>query len=495
MTAVIDSLPEISTVAPSSAADRAGLKVSDRVATVNGVSPRDIIEWFHLVDNDRVELSVVRDGERLALTVLRRGGEPFGAEVSSPLFDRVQTCDNHCEFCFIYQLPKGMRRSLYLKDDDYRLSFLYGNFTTLTRFTEADFERVVSEKLTPLYVSIHSTCPTTRSKMLRNTRGGFSLRWAQELMRHGIELRGQIVLCPGVNDGVELDRTILDLLDNYPQFSSIAIVPLGLSKHNTEERMRVHTPGEARQVVAQVERWQHVAIRILGRRLVFLADEMYLLAGIPIPPRDHYEGFTMLEDGIGLARTFLDSFATPAPEPQAFNHRLPSSISIADSSSGSRDMPNPTDYVSNPAADTSLRSAPPRAVAIRPRIDRYPTVCILTGECAEPVVAEAIALLPSEEIRVRAIKNLYFGGNTSVTGLLTGSDIRQFIAQDTEEHGSSGTLYVLPDVCLNNGVFLDGTKLEEIQRTFPLVVIPTDGQALRQFLEDFLSSRPSKVPL
>ena len=168
--------------------------------------PRDVIEWRLWSDEAVVGLEVARSGLDLELDVVKRAGEPLGAEVSSALFDRVRTCDNHCEFCFIYQLPKGLRRSLYLKDDDYRLSFLYGNFTTLTRFTEADLERVVTEGLSPLHVSIHSTDPALRAQMLRNPRGATSLRWLRALLDHGIEVRGQLVICPGVNDGAGARR-------------------------------------------------------------------------------------------------------------------------------------------------------------------------------------------------------------------------------------------------------------------------------------------------
>ena len=160
------------------------------------------------------------------------GGEPLGIEVDAALFDQVRTCDNHCEFCFIYQLPKGLRRSLYVQDDDYRLSFLYGNFTTLTRFTEADLERVVTEGLSPLWVSIHATDPEVRARMLRNRRGATSLRWLRALLDHGIEIHGQVVVCPGINDGPILDDTLAGVLDAYPELATVACVPLGVSRYN-----------------------------------------------------------------------------------------------------------------------------------------------------------------------------------------------------------------------------------------------------------------------
>src|SRR5206468_6494504 len=242
----------------------------------------------------------------LTLDVPKAAGEVLGVEVQSALFDQVRTCDNHCEFCFIYQLPKGMRTSLYLKDDDYRLSFLYGNFTTLTRFTEADLERVVTGKLGPLYVSIHSTDPDVRARMLRNRRGATSLRWLRALLDHGIEVHGQVVVCPGINDGDVLDDTLAGVLDLYPDLASLAVVPLGVSRYSTEGSMRPHTRAEAERAVDLVESWQQVFLGALGRRLVFAADEYYLLTNRPFPAPEAYEGFPMTEDGIGLARLLTE---------------------------------------------------------------------------------------------------------------------------------------------------------------------------------------------
>src|SRR5438874_2232202 len=201
------SLPRVVAVAPGSPAQRAGLEPGDEVVTLNGQQPRDVIQWQLLTDDADLDVAVRRGGLDLDLSIAKRAGEPLGAEVHSALFDAVRTCDNHCEFCFIYQLPPGLRPSLYLKDDDYRLSFLYGNFTTLTRFTELDLERVVSERLSPLNVSIHATDPDVRARMLRNRRGATSLRWLRALLDHDIEVHGQVVVCPGVNDGRVLDDT------------------------------------------------------------------------------------------------------------------------------------------------------------------------------------------------------------------------------------------------------------------------------------------------
>src|SRR3954447_4223776 len=233
-------------VAPGSPADAAGVQAGDELLAVNGEDLRDVIRYQLQADEPVVELTLRRKGDGPGQLVLEKpAGASLGLELESAVFDRVRTCDNHCPFCFIYQLPKGMRRSLYMKDDDYRLSFLYGNFTTLTRFTEADLERVVTERLGPLYVSIHATDPEVRTALLRNRRGATSLRWLSALLEAGIEVHGQVVVCPGINDGAVLDDTFLGMLDRFPELATVGAVPLGVSGHNREAEMRPHTTAEA----------------------------------------------------------------------------------------------------------------------------------------------------------------------------------------------------------------------------------------------------------
>ena len=241
------SAPTVTSVTAASPAARAGLAVGDELLSLNGHEPRDVIDFQRLSDASDLSVLVRRAGAPLArlVRVDKAAGEPLGVEVSSAVFDRIRTCDNHCAFCFIYQLPKGMRRSLYLKDDDYRLSFLYGNFTTLTRFTELDAERILTERLGPLFVSIHTTDPELRARMLRNPKGATSLRWLEVLLDGGIEVHGQIVVCPGVNDGAALEDTLAGILDRYPALASVGAVPLGLSRYSNEPEMRPHTQAEA----------------------------------------------------------------------------------------------------------------------------------------------------------------------------------------------------------------------------------------------------------
>jgi putative radical SAM enzyme (TIGR03279 family) len=469
--APVDSLPEISEVLEASAGARCGLMAGDRIVTVNGVIPRDILEWHRLVDDDEVDLHIVRGRDSLDIQVLREPGEPLGVSISSAVFDRIHTCDNHCEFCFIYQLPKGMRRSLYVKDDDYRLSFLFGNFTTLTRFTESDLERVLDEKLSPLYVSVHSTDPHVRSEMLRNVRGGLSLRWMRLMLEEGIDIRAQIVVCPGVNDGDVLDNTLAGLLECYPQIESIALVPLGLSRFNTESRMRVHSSQEARDVIEIVETWQSRYTSVLGRQPIHLADEFYLVADSILPGATTYGEYPMLEDGVGLVRSFIDAFSGEGPEVMGRHDGFFASV----------DVRNPTDYTGamNPTADTSLRAPRSVAVTIAPRSSQgqmqEKPLAIVTGTYGAQMFTRLIEGETLADVTIVEVVNDHFGGNTAVAGLMTYSDISA-----TLRRFGSDFVYLLPDVCLNGGVFLDGARLDDLQQEFDVEVIPTSGSALRR---------------
>ena len=283
------SLPTVVAVASASPAARAGLQPGDEILSVDGERPRDVIRWRLLVDDADLRLEVRRGGLDFDLPVPKAAGEPLGAEVQSALFDAVRTCDNHCEFCFIYQLPPGLRPSLYLKDDDYRLSFLYGNFTTLTRFTEADFERVLLEGLSPLHVSIHATDPEVRADMLRNRRGATSLRWLRALLDHGVEVHGQVVVCPGLNDGAVLDDTLAGVLDRYPELASLCVVPLGLSQIAASRFMALAPLRNSRGLKLQLPdlRCCSVPHRVLAGHAPLNADAMTGMTG----PADNFCGF------------------------------------------------------------------------------------------------------------------------------------------------------------------------------------------------------------
>lgn len=466
------SAPRVIAVAPSSPAALAGVAVGDEVVAIDGQVPRDIIEWRFLVDEADPVLELNRGGVELAVEVAKGAGEPLGVEVHSALFDQVRTCDNHCEFCFIYQLPQGLRKSLYLKDDDYRLSFLYGNFTTLTRFTEADLERVVTERLSPLHVSIHATDPEVRVEMLRNRRGATSLRWLRALLDHGIEVHGQVVVCPGLNDGAVLDDTLAGVLDRFPELASLCVVPLGVSRFNPEARMRPHTRVEAERVVDTVEDWQDVYRTVLGRRLAFAADEYYLLAQRPFPPAESYEGFPMHEDGIGMARTFeLELFGLKDDA----TGRQEGFFVWADGGDGQAAAADGAGSVEAEYEPyRGVRATADQLLQIRP--SRQAPVGILTGPYGAQVLAPLVARLDRPDVRLVPVENRYFGGNTGVTGLMVGEDLARTLASEPAGHR-----YLLPDVCLSNGRFLDGMEPAQLPRAVDIV--STDGHALRAALE------------
>jgi len=450
------SAPTVTSVTAASPAARAGLATGDELLSIDGQEPRDVIDFQRLTDAADLSVLVRRAGAPLPrlVRVDKAEGEPFGVEVSSAVFDRIRTCDNHCAFCFIYQLPKGMRRSLYLKDDDYRLSFLYGNFTTLTRFTELDAERVLTERLGPLFVSIHTTDPELRAHMLRNQKGATSLRWLQVLLDGGIEVHGQIVVCPGVNDGAAFEDTLAGILDLYPSLASVGAVPLGLSRYSNEPEMRPHTEEEAIRVLDTVHEWQRLFRQAVGHRMVFAADEYYLLAGRDLPPARHYEGFPQHENGIGMARSFAESFARPAAGgPGGVRHGFFASVDAAPAE-GYRAPHLPTEAVGNDA---------------RP-------VTVLTGTYGARVLGPLVDSHPRDDIEVRVVSNEFFGGNIGVAGLLTGEDVAKSLV------GVPGpSRCLLPDACLNEGRFLDGLTLADLPR--PVEVVPADGRSLRVALD------------
>jgi putative radical SAM enzyme (TIGR03279 family) len=443
----------ISSVSPGSPASGADLAVGDELVSINGREPTDIIEYQQLIDGSSVTFVVRREGEPLArkVTIAKGEGEPLGLSIDSAVFDRIRTCDNHCTFCFIYQLPKGMRRSLYVKDDDFRLSFLYGNYTTLTRFTEFDLERVIDEGLSPLYVSIHSTNPELRAAMLRNPRGATSLRWLRELLRAGIEVHGQVVVCPGVNDGAELERTLYDVVSLYPELASVALVPVGVSAFTAEETMRPHSPEEARHVVALAERFQRLTREIFSRAKVFASDEFYLVAGREPPGSESFESLDEAENGVGLVAAFRESFARETP--------------MAVLGSGF--------FQSVDGAPALGYRAPRSAGAVA---EAHGALTVLTGEYAAPVLRSLLDEHGFADVEVKAVANRYFGGNIKVAGLLTGQDLDAALAEVDK-----GRVCLVPDVCLSEDRFLDGLSLADLSR--PVTPVRTTGLDLRRVLE------------
>jgi putative radical SAM enzyme (TIGR03279 family) len=447
-------------VAPESPAARAGVEAGDEVLALNGEDLRDVIRYQVQADEPVVEVELRRGGLERRVLVEKAPGAPLGLELESAVFDRVRTCDNHCPFCFIYQLPKGMRRSLYLKDDDYRLSFLYGNFTTLTRFTEADLERVVTEGLGPLYVSIHATDPEVRSALLRNRRGATSLRWLAALLDAGVQVHGQVVVCPGVNDGAVLDDTLLGILDRFPRLETAGVVPLGVSRFNREPDMRPHTRAESEAVLDTISQWQTRYLAALGRRLVFAADEYHLMAGRPFPEVAEYEAIAQHENGIGMARVFeaevRAAVSGAAVEPVGTRSGFFTWVDGA-----------PPEGYRAPRTGLTVQDARRHAG------ERSP-ITVLTGTYGERVLAPLLPTLSEHagaRVRLLPVENHFFGGNIGVTGLLTGDDVTRALGTV-----DAGDRVLLPDVVLSNDRFLDGSSVDDLPRA--VEVVGTDGASL-----------------
>ncbi|HEY1738519.1 MAG TPA: DUF512 domain-containing protein [Acidimicrobiia bacterium] len=469
-------------VAPDSPAAAAGILVGDELLALNGERLRDVIRYQIQAEEPEVDVELRRGGVERSVVIRKPAGAPLGLELDAAVFDRVRTCDNHCPFCFIYQLPEGMRRSLYVKDDDYRLSFLYGNFTTLTRFTEADLERVVTERLSPIYVSIHATDPDVRTALLRNRRGATSLRWLGLLLDAGIEVHGQIVCCPGANDGAVLEHTLVDVLTTYPQLSSIGVVPLGISAHNREPELRVHTRAEAEAVVDLVTEWQSIYRDALGHHLVDVSDEYYLLTDRPVPCADHYGAFVQLENGVGMiAKTHAEVRAALAARHGRARHARAGSGSGAHRARGgffaSVDGA-PADGYRAPRVASEVGGVADGggavAVELRPRPREDAPVRIVTGEygagALSPVVDE-LSSATGRDVQLEPVRNAYFGGNIAVTGLLTGVDLARAL-----ERVPAAARVLVPDVALSRGRFLDGMTVAELPRT--IEVVATDGASL-----------------
>ncbi len=443
--------PLVTDVVSGSPAHHAGIRAGERLVSIDGQVPLDVIEYQRLVDPGELELAVqAEDGTQRSVRISKDAGAPLGVLVASAVFDRVRTCDNHCPFCFIYQLPKGMRRSLYLKDDDYRLSFLYGNFTTLTRFTELDAERILTERLGPLYVSIHATDPALRATLLRNPRGATSLRWLEVLLDGGIEVHGQVVLCPGLNDGDALDDTLLDVLDRYPRLASLGVVPLGVSDHTDEPSLRAHTREEAGDAVDRVQRAQALFLRALGRRVVHAADELYLVAGRAIPEVEDYDSLDQAENGIGLWAAFSRSFARRR---RGFSVR-PGFFQSVDGA--------PAEGYRSPSGAPPADAAPARRLVV------------LTGDYAAPLLDDLLGRHGFDTVEVRGVANRFFGGNVAVAGLLCGADLSAAVREDPD------ATYLVPSTCLNNGRFLDGLELADLGADVRAVEV--EGATLRREL-------------
>jgi len=429
------SLPQpaqVVSVEPGSIAEELGFQPGDRLLSINGIRPRDLIDFQFLQGEEELVLEVEDpSGSLHRIELEKEADEGLGLAFSEALFDGLRQCNNHCPFCFIDQQPPGHRSSLYLKDDDFRLSFLYGSYLTLTNLTAADWQRIEEQRLSPLYVSVHATDPELRSRLLVNPRAALlpgQLRWFAE---RRLQIHAQVVVCPGLNDGEALRRTLQELAafagGDWPAVLSAAVVPVGLTRFRpAADALRPVDPAVARRVIALVEPLQRQFQRQIGSRFAWLSDEWYLIAGLPLPPRPSYEDLPQRENGVGSIRSFLEDLERAS-------------------------------------------RALPRAIE-RPRRSSW-VVGRLVAQALEPVVAR-INQVQGVSLLLYGLPSPYWGQDQVVTGLLTGSDLVQGLAGC-----DLGDRLLLPRVLLRQGedVFLDDSTLEELRRTLPVPIHPLGG--------------------
>jgi putative radical SAM enzyme (TIGR03279 family) len=417
----------VAAVRPRTPAAAAGLAVGDRILAINGRPVRDAIDFQFYGAEERLALRVEREGVGHALRVTRRPGAPLGVELEAPRPGDIATCANKCVFCFIHQLPRGMRKSLYVKDDDFRLSFLHGNYITLSDLDEASFERILEQRLSPLYVSVHATDPALRWTLLGRPRHSAEiLPRLERLAKAGIRIHAQIVLCPDLNDGPHLERTVGELAPLHPHVATTAIVPVGLTRHRERlPALRTLTDAEAAALVDTVAGWQARFLSELDSRFVFLGDEVYLQADRPLPAAEAYEGFPIAEDGVGLVRRFEDGFARARARRGPRRHRRLTVVS---------------------------------GTLYAPRLER-----LLAHACG-----------PEVDARVVAVPNAFFGGSVGVAGLLTGQDIQRRLAAGSE----LGEAVLVPAVALRDGdgVFLDDLTPGDLAHALGVPVVPVEPE-------------------
>lgn len=414
----------IDSVAPGSVASELEVAAGDRLLAVNGQPLRDLIDYsYYTASEEELLLEIEKpDGELWELEIERDAGEPMGLTFSAPAPAR---CVNNCLFCFVHQLPKGLRKPLYVKDEDYRLSFLNGNYVTLANIKKTELNRIIAQRLSPLYISVHATNPELRERLLGKSGIPNILEQVQKLAAARIVMHTQVVLCPGLNDGDELQRTVNELVALYPAVQSLAVVPLGLTAHRRKlPRLTPVDAGYAREFIAVWQRQAEALRRKLHQPFLFLADEFYLKAGLPFPPLKEYGDFPQLENGVGMVPLFMQEAA-----------RL-------------------------------LRR-------VRP-IGTF-RATVVTGVSSFGFVGDFLAKLAERsgvDIVPLAIENKLFGPTITVSGLVTGNDIVTAVAGcDT------GSCLLVPDVMLKEGegVFLDDVSLDELQRRIGCPVIVFDS--------------------
>ena len=413
----------VSAVTPGSSAEEMEIEPGDVLVSVNGQEPEDVFDYRYLMNEEEV-LVVIRkpDGEEWELEIEKEYEDDLGMEFENGLMDDYRSCRNKCMFCFIDQLPKGMRDTLYFKDDDSRLSFLQGNYLTLTNMSEHDLEKIIYYKLSPINISFQATNPELRCKMLHNRFAGDVMDKVRRLKEAGIMMNGQIVLCRGVNDGEELDRSIRDLVTLMPELQSVSVVPVGLTRYRDGlYPLEPFTKEDACKVLDLIHSWQEKLLKEYGTHFIHAGDEWYILAERPMPEETTYDGYLQLENGVGMVRLLKE-------EVDAYLKKLPGD-------------------------------------------DRKRRVTIATGELAAPYLREHVASIrgkyPNVEVQVITVKNEFFGGKITVAGLLTGQDlVKQLKGKDLGEE----LLLSINMLKSDEPVFLDDMTVEQLQTALQIKV-------------------------
>ena len=418
----------IGEIGPGSIAEALELRIGTRIVAVNGEPVRDSLDFAFLAAENELEIEAVEpDGARVAYEINRDGSESLGI-VPAP--DKVRECANECVFCFIDGNPPGARPPLWVRDDDFRLSFTYGSYVTLTNLGPRGLQRLVDQRISPLYVSVHATDPEVRVRLLKNRRAGLIMDQLRRLLDAELEVHAQVVLCPGWNDGPELDRTIRDLYALGPGVLTLSVVPVGLTRYNVNRPVRLLREGDATEALAQTDAPRKTALRERGHHWCYAADELFLIAGREAPGADYYDDWPLLENGVGALRTLLDAF------------------------------------------DANVGELSP--------ITGVERVRIATGGSMRPFferMAPEVSRRMSCDVDVVAVRNRYFGPTVTVAGLLPGADL----AEDVGEC-RSGDLVLLPADALNaDGLFIDGMPLGEVEAALSPAVVRT-GRELAETL-------------
>ncbi len=446
----------ITEVAAGSVAEELDLKPNDRIVRVNGRPVRDYLDFrFQTAGETELSFQVKKtNGETHEIEFDREEGEDLGL-----MFEQIvpRQCANECIFCFCKGNPSDARPSLFVRDEDIRLSFLYGNYTTLTSITEDEMRRIVEQRLSPQYVSVHATDLKTRAYLLGvdEKRADISEKLAR-LLDRDIEIHAQVVLCPGINDGAILEKTLRDLASHYPKIVSTAVVPVALTRYNNDERLTPVTAEFCRHTIYQVQRLQKEFRRTLGTTFAFLGDEIYIKGGLDIPSRRHYGNYPQIEDGVGMVRSFLNSI----------------------------------ERVLNGRSGQDPKNARIHSEAITPQIQRTTadnrqslTACgtILTGEMFSPILSEQISRynkLRGTKLHVIAVPNTYFGGDVAVAGLITGQDYLNV------KDRIVGNFAVIPKHTIKSDepILLDGMNFDQLKSQFPVPIYDMDVNGLMEFL-------------